>query len=47
MVPRILVCWDGNRHVYGGWEVALTGVVRWCAKTGAMETTEDLEFFLP
>lgn len=29
------------------WEVALTGVVRWCAKTGAMETTEDLEFFLP
>lgn len=27
-------------------EVALTGVMR-CAKAGTVETTEDLEFFLP
>lgn len=46
MVFRILVCWDGNRYVYGGWEVVLIGVVRWCVKIGVMEIIEDFEFFL-
>lgn len=30
MVPRILVCWDGNRHVYGGCK--LGGSLNWSSE---------------